>query len=219
LPPEAHPIASLELLKKKDARTAHVGLNQAINDCIEMSIRFDPAGVRKLDIELYALGIVTLSEVRRQYDKRFARSKDRGKIRNETEYYLVRNVLLDRMEKTAEEQSLLAKMIDDYESSQVRRPPHLASPPSGGEEHESVALEQRNDLGEGLVGDGFDLGLGAILDRMRYVDDGGLEAQRIALRGDTLGELGRDDIDAGEAAAIEIVEVVQTARCAGPSIA
>jgi hypothetical protein len=54
---------------------------------------------------------------------------------------------------------------------------------------------------------------------MRDVDDGGLEAQRIALRGDALGELGRDDIDAGETAAIEIVEVVQTARCAGPSIA
>jgi hypothetical protein len=54
---------------------------------------------------------------------------------------------------------------------------------------------------------------------VRDIDDSGLEAQRIALRGDALGELGRDDIDAGEAAAIEIVEVVQTARCAGASIA
>jgi hypothetical protein len=49
-------------------------------------------------------------------------------------------------------------------------------------------------------------------------DDGGLEAQRIALGGDAVGELGGDDIDAGEAAVIEIVEVVQTARCARPSI-
>jgi hypothetical protein len=53
---------------------------------------------------------------------------------------------------------------------------------------------------------------------MRDEDDGGLEAQRIALRGDTIGELGGDDVDAGEAAVIEIVEVVQTARCAGASI-
>jgi hypothetical protein len=53
---------------------------------------------------------------------------------------------------------------------------------------------------------------------MRHVDDGGLEAQRIALRGDAVDELGGDDVDPGEAAAIEIVEVVQTARCAGPSI-
>jgi len=54
---------------------------------------------------------------------------------------------------------------------------------------------------------------------MRDIDDTGLEAQRIALRFDTFGELGRDDVDARQAAAIEIVEVVQTARCAGPSIA
>jgi hypothetical protein len=53
---------------------------------------------------------------------------------------------------------------------------------------------------------------------VRDVDDGGLEAQRIALRLDALGELGGDDVDARQAAAIEIVEVVQTARCAGPSI-
>jgi hypothetical protein len=54
---------------------------------------------------------------------------------------------------------------------------------------------------------------------VRDVDDGGLEAQRIALRGDAVGELGGDDVDARQAAVIEIVEVVQTARCAGASIA
>jgi len=53
---------------------------------------------------------------------------------------------------------------------------------------------------------------------MRDVDDAGLEAQRIALRFDALGELRGDDVDTRQAAAIEIVEVVQTARCAGPSI-
>jgi hypothetical protein len=53
---------------------------------------------------------------------------------------------------------------------------------------------------------------------MRDIDDAGLEAQRIALRFDALGEFRGDDVDARQAAAIEIVEVVQTARCAGPSI-
>jgi hypothetical protein len=54
---------------------------------------------------------------------------------------------------------------------------------------------------------------------VRDVDDGGLEAQGVALRGDAVDELGGDDVDARQAAIIEIVEVVQTARCAGPSIA
>jgi hypothetical protein len=54
---------------------------------------------------------------------------------------------------------------------------------------------------------------------VRDVDDGGLEAQRVALCGDAVDELGGDDVDARQAAIIEIVKVVQTARCAGASIA
>ena len=82
-----------------------------------------------------------------------------------------------------------------------------------------LLLEKRHHLFEGLVGDGFDFGLGAVLDGMGDVDDGGLEAQRIALRFDAFGEFRGDDVDPRQAAAIEIVEVVQTARCAGASIA
>src|SRR3954466_13284761 len=82
-----------------------------------------------------------------------------------------------------------------------------------------LGRQRRQHLLERGVGDRLDLGGRAVLDRMRDVDDGRLEAQRIALRGDAVDELGGDDVDAGKAAAIEIVEVVQTARCAGASIA
>jgi hypothetical protein len=54
---------------------------------------------------------------------------------------------------------------------------------------------------------------------MGDVDDGGLEAQRIALRGDAVDEARGHDVDAREAASVEVIEVVQTARCAGASIA
>jgi hypothetical protein len=54
---------------------------------------------------------------------------------------------------------------------------------------------------------------------VRDIDDGGLESQRVALRGDAIDKFGRDDVDARQAATIEIVKVVQTARCAGASIA
>ena len=40
-----------------------------------------------------------------------------------------------------------------------------------------------------------------------------------ALRLDAFDKPGRDDIDPGKAAAVEIMKVVQTARCAGASIA
>jgi hypothetical protein len=54
---------------------------------------------------------------------------------------------------------------------------------------------------------------------VRHVDDGRLEAQGIALGRDAVDEAGGDDVDAGQAASVEVGKVVQTARCAGTSIA
>ena len=80
------------------------------------SRRFEIRNDERLDFELRARGIVTLSELRRRYSKACARIMKQGRIRNDTEFYLIRNVLDDPTEKTAEERNLLAKMVFDYES-------------------------------------------------------------------------------------------------------
>jgi len=117
LPPDKQPIASLEALEKKSMKTAFNGLRQAINDCVEMSLHFDHQEVEKLDSQLRSRGIVTLSELRRRYSKNYAKIIKRGQIKNETEYYLVRNVLYDPTEKTPEERKLLEELISDYEAA------------------------------------------------------------------------------------------------------
>ena len=117
LPPEKQPIASLEALEKKSMKMALNGLRQAINDCVEMSLHFDHAEVEELDSQLRSSGIVTLSELRRRYSKSYAKIMKRGQIKNETEYYLVRNVLHDPTEKAPEERKLLEKLISDYEAA------------------------------------------------------------------------------------------------------
>ncbi len=117
LTPEKWPIACLEVLEKKGMKTARIGLRQAINDSVEELLHFDHVEVERFDSELRARGIVTLSELRRRYSKGYARIKKRGKIRNDTEYYLMRNVLEDPTEKTPEERELLAKIIFDYEGA------------------------------------------------------------------------------------------------------
>jgi hypothetical protein len=114
LPPEKQPIASLETLEKKSMRMAFNGLRQTINDCVEMSFRFDHAEVEKLDSELRSRGIVTLSELRRRYSRDYAKIVKRGQIKSETEYYLVRNVLDDPTEKAPEERALLEKLLSEY---------------------------------------------------------------------------------------------------------
>ena len=115
LPPEKRPIASLEALEKQSMKKALSGLRQAINDCVEMSFHFDHSEVEKLDSQLLSRGIVTLSELRRRYSKGYAKIKKNGRIKNETEYYLVRNVLDDPTPKTSEERVLLEKLVVDYE--------------------------------------------------------------------------------------------------------
>jgi hypothetical protein len=82
-----------------------------------------------------------------------------------------------------------------------------------------LCLQQRHHLGERLIGDLLDLFLGAVLDGMGDVDDCRIKAQRFALRLDAVDEARGDDIDTGKAASVEIMKVVQTARCAGASIA
>ncbi len=117
LPPEKRPIANLEALEKKSMKTASNGLRQAINDCVEVSFHLDHKEVAKLDDQLRSRGIVTLSELRRRYSKRYAKIVKQGQIKNDTEYYLIRNVLDDPTTKTAEERELLEKLIANYEGT------------------------------------------------------------------------------------------------------
>ena len=72
--------------------------------------------------------------------------------------------------------------------------------------------EAIDDLLEALVGELVQLGGGAILDGMRHDHQRRLESQRGVLRVSGLDEFGRDHVDARDAPAVEIDEVVQTAR-------
>jgi hypothetical protein len=117
LPPDKEPMACLAALEKKSMNSALKGLRQAINDCVERSFHFGHAEVESLDSELRKRGVVTLSELRRRYSKSYAKIMKRGQIKNETEYYLLRNVLFDPTEKTPDERKLLEKLISDYEGA------------------------------------------------------------------------------------------------------
>jgi hypothetical protein len=117
LPPEKRPTANLEALEKKSMKAASNGLRQAINDIIEMSFHFDREEAAKLDEQLRSRGIVTLSELRRRYSKKYRAIVKRGQIINDTEYYFVRNVLSDPGTKTKAERETLETLIANYEGT------------------------------------------------------------------------------------------------------
>jgi hypothetical protein len=82
-----------------------------------VEFHFDHSEIEKLDARFRGGGIVTLSELRRRYSKRYAKIKKPSQLENETEYYFLRNVLNDASAKTAEECQLLKKMVSRYDAA------------------------------------------------------------------------------------------------------
>ena len=117
LPLEKQPLTVLEAMEKRSPRMAFQGRRQAINDCVERSWPFDSAEVANLDAELANRGIITLSELRRRYSRGYAKILKRGRIKNDTEFYLLQNIINDPTEKSPDELELLAKLLSDYEGA------------------------------------------------------------------------------------------------------
>ncbi len=117
LPAEHHPLAVLESMEQKSMSQARLGLGLAINDTLEDSWDLSPAEVTAIDDDLAGRGIVTLSELRRRYSRQFKGILKRGKIRDETEYYLVAGILASfTADATDEERTRLSEMVGAYEA-------------------------------------------------------------------------------------------------------
>lgn len=82
------------------------GLRQAVNDTIEMLRNQSLAYVQTLDAALRERQLITLSEVRRRYAALYKRVLKRGKIKTETEYYLIAGLLADGSSQLTEAERL-----------------------------------------------------------------------------------------------------------------
>jgi len=72
-----------------------------------------------IDFELSKNKVMTLSEVRRKFSKQYQSILKRKKIKNDTEYYLVRGILADGAAGFQEERRLLATMLAEFEGVQT----------------------------------------------------------------------------------------------------
>lgn len=115
---EANIIAAIDEMEKKAPARAATATLMMINDCIEMSIDWNSEKVRSLDVELKSRGIISLTELRRQYSKQYARVIKRGYINSENEYYLLKGVLDDgaSLDMTGGELDKLMLLIETYEN-------------------------------------------------------------------------------------------------------
>ena len=93
LPLEHRPFAALERLEGQSRAKAREGLGMAISDIMEEFEHLSPEQVAAVDAALKAEGIITFSWVRARFWSKVRSVLQRGMIRNEREYYAVRNVV------------------------------------------------------------------------------------------------------------------------------
>jgi hypothetical protein len=113
-----HPSNSLRDIVEKFGRSqALEGLRQAANDVVESLDHASLEWTSRIDAELRAAGIMTVTELRHSYSRSFAKILKRGSIRSETEYYLVKGVA-DGSPLADEETRKLLDMLSAFEERQ-----------------------------------------------------------------------------------------------------
>lgn len=94
------------------------GLKQAVNDTVEQLSGQPLEYVQRLDAVLRDRSIITFSEVRRRYASSYKRILKRGKIKAETEYYMIAGVLADvSCMASNDERVVLERLVAEYESN------------------------------------------------------------------------------------------------------
>lgn len=108
----------VKIIDKFGKSKALEGLKQAINDTIEDSLELTSSQVSEIDVELSKEKLVTLSELRVRYFKKYRKIVERKVIRNETEYYLISAIVSDLSSSISnEERESLNELVCSYEKN------------------------------------------------------------------------------------------------------
>ena len=115
-----HTTTALKRIAEEYGRSkALEGLRQAANDTVQ-SLGNSAGVAQALDAALRGNGLVGFYEIARRYGSVFRRILKRGRVKNETEYYLVRGALADCASSLADdERAELARLIEEFESDTV----------------------------------------------------------------------------------------------------
>jgi hypothetical protein len=107
------PLASLDAVAARFPARARQGLSMAINDLIEMTDGWPKEQVASTDLALTKAGLPSLSEMRKRLSKAVQRAVRRGRIKDDVEYYAVRNAA----ELSGDGQQPLWLLLAAYEPS------------------------------------------------------------------------------------------------------
>ncbi|MBF5006956.1 hypothetical protein [Diaphorobacter caeni] len=116
--PNIKPSEFFDQLEKTSLAKAKIGVQMSVNDSIESTLAWSPEKVAEADAKLLNAGALSLSEVRRRYSKKLVQVLNRGKIRSETEYYLVRGIIdAQGVALNSKEVTMALQMLDEFEKN------------------------------------------------------------------------------------------------------
>lgn len=112
LDPGANPVMVLDRMAKEAPAKARSGLGMAIGDVVELTDDWTISDVTTCDDELSKMDLPTLSEMRARFSKVILRVVRRGAIKNNDEFYALRNAVDQRGADTER----LWSLLDAYEA-------------------------------------------------------------------------------------------------------
>lgn len=122
LPKEKLPIAVLESFEKISPIRAHKSLEIAINDIAEETLDWSPNKVAAIDDELKKRSLLTITDIRYRYSKKYIQILKRNLIKSEQEYYLIKGIADSGAIKLATvPREQIQNMLTNYENLIVGR--------------------------------------------------------------------------------------------------
>jgi hypothetical protein len=99
---------------------ALAGLKQAVNDVLEGCEDFSPQQIAEADASLARAGAPTLTQLWQRRSRQYKAILRRGRLRNDTEFYLVSSILSDSASQVpSSERDMLGNMVASYESQRA----------------------------------------------------------------------------------------------------
>jgi hypothetical protein len=92
LPNNIRPTTILTNMEKTSPAAARAGLQMAISDMVEMTTSWQPDRLFEVDKALSEKSLLTLSDLRARFSKKYAALLKRGVVRDIVEYYLLKGV-------------------------------------------------------------------------------------------------------------------------------
>lgn len=116
IPLEERPIPTLERIERESEKRAIKALLITLSDMVSMTNDISLSDLKICDAELKDLQSPTLTRLRYEFGNLWRNTLKRGIIRNELEYYQMREIVIDNSFQIAlQDKQRIEEMIKDYE--------------------------------------------------------------------------------------------------------